>query len=186
MLLYRSFEWEKINMVIRRAGRAKYLPIALTLVFGCLSSTANSNSQSPSFKINAIKAMLFFEQTAAFSKDVLADPDFAFWNTIIGGGSAGSPSSSTLVLVEVAGKPGSYQTRRKIEFIATYKPNGRNLREITIKRATEINILSEDGKFYAAFWLYETGCSPVRLSARIVGQAEPYMTKKTINFECGE
>lgn len=172
-------------MVIGKAGGAINLIIAAAFVCGCLSSTASS-SQSTSFKITAIKAMLFFEQRATFSKDVLADPNFVFWNTIIGEGDAGSPSSSTLVLVEVAGKPGSYQPTRKIEFIATYKPNGRNSREITVRRASEINSLSENGKFYASFWLYETGCSPVRLSARIVGQVQPSFMKKIINFECGE
>lgn len=167
-------------------GRSIYLVIVLACVFGCLSSTASSQSQSPSFRITSIKAMLFFEQTATFSKDVLADRNFVFWNTIIGEGDAGSPSSSTLVLVEVGGKAGSYEPTRKIEFVATYTPNGRNVREITVRRTTEINILSENGKFFAPFWLYDTGCSPVRLSARIVGQAQPSLMKKIINFECGE
>jgi hypothetical protein len=93
-------------MVIRKARRTIFLPVALAFVCVCLSSTASSKSQAPSFKITAIKAMLFFEQTATFSKDVLADPNFVFWNTIIGEGDAGGPSSSTLVLVEVAGKAG--------------------------------------------------------------------------------
>jgi hypothetical protein len=46
-----------------------------------------------------------------------------------------------------------------------------------------INIGSAD-KFFAAFWLYETGCHPVELTARIVGQRGSL--RKTVKFGCGE
>lgn len=173
-------------MTITRPARLTSIKIASTIICLCLSLTASSIGQPPSFKITAIKAMLYFEQTGTFSKDVLANPDFAFWNTIIGEGDAGSPSSSTLVLVEVTGEVGAYEASRKIEFTATYKPNGRIAREQTIKRISEVNIMSEKGKFYAPFWLYETGCNPVRLTARIVGQGQASLIKNAIRFKCGE
>jgi hypothetical protein len=47
----------------------------------------------------------------------------------------------------------------------------------------EINIGSEN-KFFAGFWLYETGCHPVELTARIVGLKQ--RLQKTINLRCGE
>lgn len=173
-------------MRIAKPARLTLFSTASVVVCLCLLSTTSAIGQPPAYKVTAIKAMLYFEQTGTFSKDVLASPDFAFWNTIIGEGDAGSPSSSTLVLVEVTGKAGSYEPTRKVELTATYKPNGRNTRELTVKRATEVNILSEKGKFYAPFWLSETGCHPVTLLARIVGQAQPAMMRKTINFKCGE
>jgi hypothetical protein len=36
------------------------------------------------------------------------------------------------------------------------------------------------------FWLDETGCNPVRLSSRIVGQRGVSRMKKIIKFGCGE
>lgn len=173
-------------MVIRPARTIIYLALALVFTGSGFSSPTSAKSASPPFKITAIKAMLFYEQKATFSKDVLADPKFVLWNTIIGDGDAGGGSASTLVLVEVTGKAGSYQPDRKIEFVASYKPNGKSLRLITLRRAIEIGILSATGKFYVPFWLYDTGCNQVKLSARIVGQAQPSAMKRSIDFECGE
>jgi hypothetical protein len=50
-------------------------------------------------------------------------------------------------------------------------------------RTMKINIGSEN-KFFAGFWLYETGCHPVELTARVVGQKQ--RMRKTINLRCGE
>ena len=44
---------------------------------------------------------------------------------------------------------------------------------------------SENGKAYAAFWLTETGCNPVYLTARIIGRRQPRV-KETIKFGGGE
>jgi len=89
-------------------------------------------------------------------------------------------------LVEVTGQAGTYEAIRKVEFTATYKPNGRTARQQTVKRISEVNIMSEKGKFYAPFWLYDTGCSFVRLTARLLGQGPVSIINKTIKFECGE
>jgi hypothetical protein len=156
--------------------------IALLIV----SATAEVMSASPvpppaPYKITAIKAMLFYDGKGTFSRDVLAKPDFALWNTIIGEGDAEGASNSTLVLVEIKGNPSENEASppRKIEFTAS--ASGR----VLLRRTTEIGLF-ENGKYYAAFWLYETGCQPVKLSARIVGQAQPSSMRKTIPFACGE
>lgn len=148
-----------------------------------LSSVASA--QAPAFKISGIKAMLYYEQTGTFSKDILADPNISLWNTIIGEGSSGGASSATLVMVEVSGKGGAYETTRKVELTATFAGTGRNARA-PVKRTSEIGIISEKGKFYVPLWLYDTGCSHVTISARILGQRQASSMKKTIKFECGE
>jgi len=78
----------------------------------CLNLTVNAQTRTPPYKITAIKAMLFYDGKGTFSRDVLAKPDFTFWNTIIGEGDADGPSNSTLVLVEVTGKPDSDEPLR--------------------------------------------------------------------------
>ena len=137
---------------------------------------------APPYKITAVKAMLFYDGSATFSRDVLAKPSFSFWNTIIGEGDAGAPSNSTLVLVEVARNAPSNDDLppRKVELTATVP------RKPPFKRTVEIGLFGNGGKFYAAFWLYETGCEPVTLVARIIGQTQPSIVTRKIPFDCGE
>src|SRR5713226_4835790 len=52
---------------------------------------ARSVSPPAPYKISGIKAMLFYDGKGTFSRDVLAKPDFSFWNTIIGEGDAAGP-----------------------------------------------------------------------------------------------
>ena len=159
------------------------------LFIGLLILTANLEvravrpvSSAPPYKIAAIKAMLFYDGKGTFSRDVLAKPDFTFWNTIIGEGDAEGPSNSTLVLVEVTGNPSPNEPSppRKVEFTAVASG------KILLKRRTDIGLFGDSGKFYAAFWLYDTGCQPVKVTARIIGQSQPSSMSKTIPFACGE
>ncbi len=146
---------------------------------------ANSQKLAP-YKITAIKAMLFYDDQGTFSNDILSGSGIDLWNTIIGEGSAGGASTSTLIIVELSGKAEAYEPTRKIEFTATYKSSGQNSRPLVVKRTTETGIINNQGKFFAAFWLYDTGCIPVKLTARMIGQAQPSTLSKTIKFACGE
>lgn len=137
---------------------------------------------TPPYKITAIKAMLFYDGKGTFSRDVLAKPDFTFWNTIIGEGDAEGPSNSTLVLIEVTGKPSPDEPSpsRKVQITAVASS------KVILKRTIDIGLFGESGKFYAAFWLYDTGCQPTKISAHILGQTQPSSVSKTIPFACGE
>jgi hypothetical protein len=156
------------------------------LSFAAIVPAASKSQKAPVFKIAAIKALLFYEDKGTFSKDILADPNFALWNTIIGGGSAEGHSTSTLIIVELSGGPESYEPSRQLEFTATYKSAGKNARPIIVKRITDTGIFNKQGNWFAAFWLYDTGCEPVKLSARILGQPQPSAMTKRIGFQCGE
>ncbi|MDT5120759.1 MAG: hypothetical protein QOC96_241 [Acidobacteriota bacterium] len=160
--------------------------VALLITLSALAAssqavTIHKSPAAPPFKITAIKAMLFYDGKGTFSDDILTQPHLALWNTIIGEGSAGSPSNSTLVLVEVSGQydPDKATLNRKVAFTATAA------KKVMLQRMADIYI-GKDGKFYAAFWLYDTGCEPIKLSARIVGQSQPSAMTKTIPFKCGE
>lgn len=152
----------------------------------CLSEpigmyAAQTQGSAPSYKIAGIKAMLFYDDTGKFSRDVLAKPNFTFWNTVIGEGNAEGPSNSTLVLIELAGDPTtSAPAVRKIELTATASG------KVILKRTSSIGLFSRTGKFYAPFWLYETGCQPIKLTARVLGQSQPASLTRTIPFACGE
>src|SRR6266487_470432 len=169
--------------MIRRTQIAR-----LVVVFSLGSLTFPTNLAAagtpitPPYEITAVKAMLFYNGSATFSPDVLAKPDFRFWNTIIGEGDAEAPSNSTLVLVEVTGHPSPNEAppSRKVELTATTS------RKILLKRTIDIGLFGNGGKLYAAFWLYETGCQPITLLARIVGQTPSSPVTRKIPFACGE
>jgi hypothetical protein len=171
-----------MRRVLNRSRVKALLVVCLAFSSFSNATAASRRAVSPPYKITAIKAMLYYEQKGTFSRDMLAKPEMSLWNTIIGEGEAGSPSSSTRVVVEVTGKAGADAptTARKVELTAT--ASGKAL----LKRAVDISLLEEAGKFYAAFWLYDTGCDHIKLSARIVGQTQPSAMTRTIPFECGE
>lgn len=171
-----------MNRLIPGTRFTRLLFAGLLILSASLSAFAvRPASPPPPYKITGIKAMLFYDGKGTLSRDVLAKPDFSFWNTIIGEGDAEGPSNSTLVLIEISGNPSPNEASppRKIEFTAVASG------KVILKRASDIGLFA-DGKFYAGFWLYDTGCQPIKISARIIGQGQPSLMSKTIPFKCGE
>ncbi len=127
-------------------------------------------------RITALKAMLFYGQTGTFSPDVFGSSAPTLQNVRTGEGQA----TATLVVIEITGQPATYAPTRKIAFTATAA------RRALLTKTLELGRLGEDGKFHTAFWLYNTGCTPIMLTARIVGQREDSTVQKTLNFRCGD
>ena len=112
---------------------------------------------------------------------MLSRSDLTLRNTVIGEGGAGGASTATLVLVEVSGRPGSLaQPERRVEFVV--KSDGK----VRFEKSIPVEVLSENGRFFAAFWLYDTGCEPLELHARITGQSVTSERTGRLNFVCGE
>lgn len=132
-----------------------------------------------------MQAMLFFENTGKFSPDVFTN-QVNLWNTTIEGASREGASESMLVVVEIRSEGEGWLPRnRKVQLTARYRIADRSDhgKPAFFSKTMTINIGS-DYKFFAAFWLYDTGCHPVELIARIVGQKGSL--RKKINFGCGE
>lgn len=164
---------------INRSGAARSLFwSALLCAVLAVGTAAQERKSPPPFKINAVKAMLFFEQTGEFSPDVLSQPASALRNRRAG---AGERATATLVVVELAGSRNAYAPGRKLSFTAID-----SRRAVLLRKTTDLGIFGDEGKFYAAFWLYDTGCYPVTLSARLLGQPAGTVFKKTLNFSCGD
>jgi len=141
----------------------------------------------PPLAIASMKAMLFYEDKGTFSADVSeADtgPPYVppkLWNTPL---QYENRATSVLVVVEVAGDESPPE--RRLEFTARYIPVRGRSREIVVRKIVPIPIkVNEQDNYHAGFWLYDTGCNPVKLSARIVGRKKGAM-KKVIKFGCGE
>jgi len=163
-----------------------FVPLTLFLSVSTLKS-----DQPPGFRIVGMKAMLFYEDKGTFSEDVSeADTGQPYyppklWNTPI---HYEQRSSSVLVTVEVAGEAIA-KPDRKLELIARYVPLGTSRREIVVRKIVTISIpmkVKEKDNFHAGFWLYDTGCDPVRLTARVIGRRENAKMKRVIRFDCGE
>jgi hypothetical protein len=132
--------------------------------------------EAPPFQIAAVKAMLFYAETATFSADLFGPSAPTLQNVSTGQGQA----IATLVIVEITGPPDTYMPSRKIAFTATAG------RRLLLNKTLGVGRPGDDGKFHAAFWLYDTACTPVVLKARITGQTPQYPVQKTLNFRCGD
>jgi hypothetical protein len=114
------------------------------------------------------------------SENLIDNESFILWNTVIGEGNAAEPSTQTLVIVEISGNPKEY-TQRDVRLTVM------NGSEVFFKQSVDFVILDENSKYYAAFLLYNTGCSELKLTAEILNKTlvESKLIK-TIPFHCGE
>jgi hypothetical protein len=144
---------------------------------------APAQQQAPT--ISAVRAHLFRAKTADWSEDVLAR-GFDGWNTIAGPDAA----NATLIVLEISGSPGGTYTGffgpatkytvRLVAREAKQKPPP------LLDRTQPIPVLGDQGKAYVPFLLYQRGCSPIRLTATIVGAKPPGPIERTLAFACGE
>ena len=138
-------------------------------------------AQTGTPRVSAIQAKLFYENTGTFSENVLTEKGFDLWNTPF------DWSYSTFVVVELEGVPQYGMTPRRVELTARYAPynlDGSNSRRVTLRQTEWVRNGSESGKAYAGFWLKNTGCEPVYLTAWLAGRRQ--RVSATINFGCGE
>lgn len=177
---YPSVRQVRFMLFTHARSRSSVMVLASLVLLALCRIPATAQEITAPFSITGIQAKLYYDGTATFSRDVLAAPEFSFWNTIIGGGDAEGPSNSTLVMVEVSGTDATMATpTRKVELTAV--AGGR----VLLRRAIDIGRFA-NGKYYAAFWLYDTGCQPVKLTARLLGQSRRSTLVKNIPFKCGE
>lgn len=145
-----------------------------------LPSAVAHGSATPEYQISDLRAQLFFSDRGTFSDDLLKRKDLALWNTIIGAGNAGGPSSATLIVVEVSGQPNSYPAGRTVELAVS------TTRKEVFRHRLSVDVLGPQGHAYVAFWLYNTGCESLKVSTALLGQFEPTRRVAMIPFHCGE
>ena len=168
--------------IARRA--AMLAPLLFLAALNCLAQSSDATRPQDKLQLVGMRAMLFYETNGKFSDDVFSNK-VNLWNTVIEGASREGASESMLVVVEVGGETDSRSRAKTVELTARYRVADQSGRGIPafFRKSLQINPGS-DHKFFAAFWLYQTGCHPVELTARIVGQKE--RLRKTINLGCGE
>jgi hypothetical protein len=172
-------EESEMTICHTRARLATWLLIVAAVGSRAAPLTAQG---APSFSIGGIQAKLFFQQTGTFSEDLLAKTDIGLFNTPLGEGWAKSPSNSTLVVVQVNGRPNSYQRGAVVELLVA---EGQGARAVVLKKSVRLLDSGPTRSLNVAFWLYNTGCMPLTLRARITGlSASPAEMTKRIPFQC--
>ena len=145
----------------------------------------NQNGQA--YSIENIKAYLYLDTKGTLSRDIT--DNFSLFNTVIGEGDAGSPSHSTMVVVKIRRNYRQDMETRKIRLIATEQGKPK------LDKTIDFSVYDNNYTYYAAFWLYDTGCGSVTLTAEILndksGKSKKSPTieskmEKTIDFGCGE
>ena len=162
--------------------------LALAALALVVASTAAAQTNPPAYRISALQPFLFYNDTGTFSGAI--PKDAPLWNTIIGEGWARQSSNQTLVRVTVAGEAGSYAPRRAVKLVVrrgTQSDSGKfTWGKVVLSRSEPLAVLTRRGTTQAGFWLYETGCVPLLLTASLTGQTSPSTQTRVIPFACGE
>lgn len=164
----------------------KRLLVALAVLACALP--AGAGAATPPYRLAAMRAYLFFNDSGTFSPAI--PENASLWNTVIGEGWAGHASDAVLVRVTVAGQAGSYESSR---FVRLTVDRGSRTSSGTIRwgktvldRRQPLAVLTRAGWTVAGFWLADTGCVPLRLTARLGGQPAAPPLVRVIPFACGE
>ena len=141
-----------------------------------------ANTSGP--RIVGIEARLFFPQSATFSPDVLhqkGNGTIVLYD-VVAGGALNEPSTSTLVLVRIEGSPAAFVAQPRVQLTVTTAASGR----VVLQRTAPIDILDGHGRTTVPYWLYDTGCEPLTLTARLIdAKVSPPLTEH-LEFHCGE
>ena len=146
------------------------------------AATASRGSDVPS--IGGMRAHLYQNKKGQWSEDVLAPNYGGSWNSVAGE----NASNATLVVVEVSGPPGGTftgffgpETRYRVRLVAR-----EGTKKLLLDQTQTIPVLNDRGRVSLAFLVHQTGCTPVRLTASIVGARPSDPLQRTLNFACGE
>ncbi|HEV2914035.1 MAG TPA: hypothetical protein VGX92_12205 [Pyrinomonadaceae bacterium] len=162
----------------RRSFKRGSLLLLLMLLTAALMETtaaAQSGRREP-FEIKSMQARLFMSRDGSLGEDLFAsDEARILWNIGVH-----YSSDSVLVIVEIAGPPDEREPYRRLALTAT------SGRRVLLNGSVPIYNFFDDARYHAAFIVHGTGCEPVKLTARILGQRKPATMTRLINFQCGE
>jgi hypothetical protein len=155
-----------------------------------LAVTLFSGAQAgEGYRVSKIRAHLYFHETGEIgAADLINGKDVALWNTIIGEGMAGTPSTAIWVVVELGGPGFTSEVKGKLVVTATAKqPKGS---KVLAKQTFELSsYFSEGNAIQVPLLVYGTGCAVVEIAASLRGVNPKGATtelKKEIPFACGE
>jgi hypothetical protein len=157
------------------------VPAVILLVAAGLVSGAGPRSPAPPPAISAIRAQLFENKSGQFSADVL-DPGYpGAWNTVAGPHAA----NATLIVVEVSGLRADDPAVQQYSVKLTARETGRQPK-LLLSSTQRLPRSNDRGVAYLPFLTYQSGCSPVQVSAVLIGPQAGKPLERTLPFACGE
>jgi hypothetical protein len=145
-----------------------------------------SGSQQDAPAITGLQARLFQNKKGDWSEDILAPGHRGTWNRVAGP----AASTATLIVVEISGPPGGTytgyfgpQSKYMVRLVAA-PASGRG--KPLLGQTQGIPVLSDEGKVYVPFLVHQTGCAPLRVTARLLGRTPGKPMEGSLNFACGE
>ena len=131
-------------------------------------------------QVGQIRAHLVYEETGRLSEDLVARPDFAAWNTIIGSGEAEEPANDVLVLVEVVSASGGEDNiATPLEIVA----RGEDGRVLGRRRFRDSLFTTEPGRVWKPLWLPDSTCEGRMTITATLGRST---RTAELNLGCGE
>lgn len=153
------------------------LPVAL-LAAALLLPGASAAAPRAGGEVASIEVRLFLAHTGTFSEPI--HEGTTLWNAVIGEAGLNEPSSSTFVKIQIQGTPKTYAKGQSVELKVT--PEGP--KRSTTRQLVQLGLFDSEGKQYVGFWLSNTGCTSLRLTASVVGSGRS--VQQLIPFKCGE
>lgn len=159
--------------------------------------TIKVQAQQVPYKIDSVQAFLFYNSNKSasdtnvagrLSGNIIDLKGGALWNTPIGAGYADGVSNQVLVVVKIRGNP-EKAPERIIRLTASFR------HKPFFQQSQQFSIFDNASGYYAAFLLYNTGCSEIKLKAEIIHsyvksgkkiQKTESLQEKDMLFHCGE
>lgn len=126
----------------------------------------------------AIEARLFLSHSGKFSEPISEKTEL--WNTPATSDGPNRPSRSTFVRVQLNGPPGEADLKGRVDLTVTTV--GANQRSAQLHQ--RLGVFGPDGKQFVGFWLSDTGCEALQLSART--NTSRKRVTQSVPFKCGE
>jgi hypothetical protein len=156
--------------------------VAIGALFNAVDIDASEQAQrrSTPYQLVSVRVQLFLTDRGTFSENIAGRNDLALRNVVIGAGDTGGASNATLVIAEVSGTAASFEASRKV--LLTVRAGKR----LVLRRAQSVPVLNSQGRGYLGFWVYDTGCEPLKIIAEITGQVGVSRKSVEVPFVCGE
>jgi hypothetical protein len=150
----------------------------LLLAIVVLLPAAHAGELRTGSEVAAIQVRLFQTYTGTLSEPI--HEGTTLWNTVIGEGGLTEPSNSTFVTIQILGKPKTYAKGQAVELKVTTQ----GAKKAPTRHVAQLGLFDSEGKQYVGFWLPRTGCTSLRLTARVAGSSRS--VQQLIPFKCGE
>src|SRR5437660_7368985 len=178
-----------------KAGlRGRIGPVIWTLLGLFVSIPASGttpNAKSPAieaipanaYRVAAIRAYLYYQDTQSFDKRDIIPGKLALRNVFIGEGDSVAPSGAILITIDVEG-PTFAKAKKSLPTLAVIVRMDSD--DLSVTRVPLGNFFSESGRISVPVIVYGTFCSDLSIVATIEGALGSHAKTAIAPFVCGE